>query len=176
VKEVTAEVYALYEPGCDPWYVGLTTKDLASRFARHRKGGTDATRDLITPDTRIGVIEEVAGTRAECATSEQEWIDYGRDELGWPLVNADRGWPFTGRKHPLSAEATRRMADAGRATRGRKLSDDAKRRISEARKARVPWNKGVPMTEEQKVERRGRVPWNKGRSSASDDPGSHTGI
>ena len=52
----------------------------------------------------------------------------------------------TGKK--LSEE---HKAAIGRASRRKTMSEDAKHRISEAKKGQVPWNKGVPRTEETKA-------------------------
>jgi group I intron endonuclease len=47
------------------------------------------------------------------------------------------------------------------------FSEETLTKMSEAKKGRVPWNKGIPMTEDQKLKlsesKKGSIPWNKGR-------------
>jgi hypothetical protein len=101
VKEVTAEVYALHEPGGDPWYVGCTGDGIDNRLADHQRKNP-----LCGPHTQIGLIETVTGTVRECGAAEVAWIDYGR-EVGWPLVNGPEDRPWKGPNSEAANEAIR---------------------------------------------------------------------
>jgi hypothetical protein len=131
VKEQhTVSIYALYEPGCDPWYVGCTAASLDERLKQHRRGqGRFERHTNITPQTRIGLIERVTGTVKECHHAEHAWIGYGHD-IGWPLVNTLTAWPWRpGRHH--SAETRRKMREA---KLGKPRSAETRRKISETQK------------------------------------------
>jgi hypothetical protein len=134
----TVTIYALFEPGSDPWYVGCTKQSLNTRLAQHRKGtGRFERHAHLTPDTRIGVIERVTGSVGECQRAEYTWIGYGHD-VGWPLVNTATGWRWTPGLHHTD-ETKRKISEA---KRGHPVSAETRRRISEAVRGNVPWNKG----------------------------------
>lgn len=54
------------------------------------------------------------------------------------------------------------------------FSECTRKKMSESRKGVVPWNKGIPRTEEQKLEHslkvKGKIPWNKGIKTGIEPP------
>lgn len=93
--------------------------------------------------------------------AEMRWIAEAR-ELGWPLTNhTDGGGGLSGRKHSAEARAKMSVARKGyrpsEATRAKlreahkhraPLTSGARARMSASAMGRVPWNKGVPASDE----------------------------
>ena len=60
---------------------------------------------------------------------------------------------LTGRKRPDQSE---RMKGENHPMYGKHLSDETKAKLSESKRGKIPWNKGIPHTEEAKAKMRGR--------------------
>jgi hypothetical protein len=149
-------VYGLHDGDFAFWYVGMT-KD-----PEHRINGHRLRNPRFTPDTQMHVLEEVHGTLEEVRPVEQEWID-GLRAVGYPLVNSERENPYTGPRPVTDAH----RANLSVALRGKPHSPDHTAKVASARRGkpltaehkaklrgRIPWNKGVPMSEEQKAAKR----------------------
>jgi group I intron endonuclease len=130
--EGPCHVYTITLNGTDKTYVGITSRKLKDRFRDHRYHARKG-------DTNQYIHKAIA--------------KYGHEAFDWQ-------WLCTceNREDAIRAEMTYRaagwthynMTDGGEGVVGCVRSEETCRRISEANKGRPAWNKGIPMSEEQR--------------------------
>lgn len=88
-------IYALAEPGQQPFYVGFTSRSLNTRLGEHvrdaRGSGRRKCRTAPAHIRKMRVRPVISGlaevtTRDEALRQEERWIRHGY-AVGWPLVN-----------------------------------------------------------------------------------------
>lgn len=140
---LTYYVYAYLREDGTPYYIGKGKNNRA--WAKHR---ISPPSDL----TRIVILESQLTNIGACAIERRLIQWWGRKDLGTGILQ--------------------NRTDGGDGTQNMKLSDSTKEKISKSKigktKGRIPWNKGIPRTEEEKIKLResaiGQIPWNKGKT------------
>lgn len=170
-KNMRSGIYCITNKTNNKVYIGQS-KDLTNRWRKHRYN----LRTNIHTNSHLQSAFNIDGEDAfdfkileECPQelrNEREiyWIDY------YKSTDPQYGYNFQsgGCERQTIAEETKQKIiksltgrpckektkeKIGNSNRGKKLSDEARRKMSEAKKGKTPWNKGIPITEEQKQQR-----------------------
>lgn len=147
---VVIGIYGLKNRVNDKWYIGQSADNILDRWGRYSRLKCKRQRKLYNALLKYGydafekVIIEVcdAGIPQEMLDKkETSWIlHFNSIEHGYNLTTGGRG----GKK---STETRKRMSLANI---GNVFSDERKKNISQSLKGRVPHNRGVPMSSEQR--------------------------
>lgn len=81
-------------------YIGSTTKGFRQRFMEHRRGETNATKDMFQNDDVKFTIVEICDelSEPEIRAKENKWIEYYKNNPKWELLNINNAWSQTQKK------------------------------------------------------------------------------
>lgn len=165
-------VYLWRDKKTNRYYVGSARRSLKSSYKCSNTHCKSAIAKRPDDFKRKVIFLQKEGTNAELKKEEQRWLNMIRDdELGDKYYNlikfAGGGRPF-GSKNSETSNLKRSLAMKGRPKpkgfgQGRKHTEETKQKISAAKKGKPngllgkkinriapPWNKAVPMSDEQK--------------------------
>jgi len=101
-----------------------------------------------TPEAFTKIIIETFPTR-EIANSNEQWLhetyDVARNSEFFNLVNAPMGFCSAGRTR---SDSTKKKMSESRMRKN--LSPETRKKMSDSQRGKVPWNKGIPQTDEVK--------------------------
>jgi len=140
-------------------YIGQTIKSIDARISEHYK---NVSRNNITyfynairlykEENFIWEIIDEASSKKELNEKEKEWVWLykSNDALyGYNMTEGGNGGATRiGRPHTI--ETKQKISQIHKGKKRSPLSEETKQKISDSEKGRIPWNKGMEYSEEQK--------------------------